>query len=74
MTRPDDDRDLWERPAEVPPDQEWFWTPEWLAGEREASAQIAAGQGQVFYSAEEFLEHLERDSGRTDEEHEHPGQ
>lgn len=25
------------------PEQAWFWTPEWQAGEAEASAQIAAG-------------------------------
>lgn len=28
-------------------DQEWFWTPEWQAGEREATAQIAAGDVEV---------------------------
>jgi AbrB family looped-hinge helix DNA binding protein len=28
----------------VPADQRWFWTPEWQAGEREASEDIAAGR------------------------------
>src|SRR5699024_8141945 len=28
----------------VPADQAWFFTPEWLAGEREAGEQIAAGR------------------------------
>lgn len=32
----------------VPADQRWFWTPAWLAGEREASAQIAAGGLAVY--------------------------
>jgi bifunctional DNA-binding transcriptional regulator/antitoxin component of YhaV-PrlF toxin-antitoxin module len=26
------------------PSRSWFWTPEWQAGEREASAEIAAGR------------------------------
>lgn len=59
MPEPEVERDRWERPADVPPDQEWFWTPEWIAGEREADAQIAAGQGRRFYSDEEFLAYLE---------------
>ena len=29
----------------VDPDQAWFWTPEWQAGERKADAEIAAGEG-----------------------------
>jgi antitoxin PrlF len=28
----------------IPADQAWFWAPEWQAGEREASRQIAAGE------------------------------
>lgn len=32
----------------VPTDQRWFWTEEWQAGEREASAQIAAGGLPVY--------------------------
>jgi hypothetical protein len=35
-------------PAVVPADQRWFWTPKWLAGEREASAEIAAGGLEIF--------------------------
>ena len=41
------------------PDQAWFWTPEWQAGEREADAQIAEGSGVVFHSTDEFIAHLE---------------
>jgi antitoxin PrlF len=29
----------------IPKDQQWFWTEEWQAGEREASAELAAGLG-----------------------------
>ncbi len=32
----------------VPADQRWFWTEEWQACEREASAQIAAGDLPVY--------------------------
>jgi AbrB family looped-hinge helix DNA binding protein len=43
----------------IPTDQAWFFTPEWLAGEREADEQIASGQGQVFRSADEMFAHLD---------------
>jgi hypothetical protein len=46
-------------------DQAWFWTPEWQAGEREADAQLAAGEGQVFDTDEGFIAHL-RSAPRTD--------
>lgn len=59
MATPEKSRFPMERPESVPPDQEWFWTPEWQAGEREADAEIAAGGGQTFYSTEEFLAHLD---------------
>ena len=42
----------------IPTDQVWFFTPEWLAGEREADQQIAAGRGTVHESADEMLAHL----------------
>jgi antitoxin PrlF len=32
----------------VPTDQRWFWDPDWQAGEREASAQIKAGDVEAF--------------------------
>ena len=43
----------------IPLDQRWFWEPEWQAGEREASAQIAAGETTVDYSTDEFLAALD---------------
>ncbi|MGB8996472.1 MAG: hypothetical protein WCC65_14355 [Pseudonocardiaceae bacterium] len=32
----------------VPADQRRFWDPDWQVGEREASAQIKAGDVEVF--------------------------
>jgi antitoxin PrlF len=43
----------------IPTDQAWFFTPEWLAGEREADAEIAAGRGAVHGSAEDMFAHLD---------------
>jgi hypothetical protein len=54
------------KPDPVPPDQEWFWTPEWLAGEIEASEDIAAGRTVVQYSDEEFIAFLQERAKRAD--------
>lgn len=35
--------------------QAWFWTERWQAGERQASADIAAGRTEVFKTDEDFL-------------------
>jgi AbrB family looped-hinge helix DNA binding protein len=43
----------------IDPDQAWFWTPEWQAGEREADADIAAGRTRCFNTGEELLAALE---------------
>jgi len=43
----------------IPTDQAWFFTPEWLAGEREADEDIAAGRGTVRESAEDMFAHLD---------------
>jgi antitoxin PrlF len=43
----------------IPTDQAWFFTPEWLAGEREADEDIAAQRGTVHESAEDMLAHLD---------------
>lgn len=42
--------------------QAWFWTPEWLEGEREASAEIAAGEAERHLTGEEFLLELKKNS------------
>jgi hypothetical protein len=31
----------------IDPDQAWFWTPAWQAGEREADQQLEANEGDV---------------------------
>jgi AbrB family looped-hinge helix DNA binding protein len=49
----------------IPTDQAWFFTPEWLAGEREADEDIAAGRGTVHESAEEMFTYLD-ELGATD--------
>ncbi len=51
---------------EIDPEQAWFWTPEWQQGEREADEDIAAGAGTMYYSDEEFLEHLDNVSAATE--------
>jgi len=43
----------------IPTDQAWFFTPEWLAGEREAEEDIAAGRGTVHESADDMFAHLD---------------
>lgn len=43
----------------IPTDQRWFWTEDWQVGEREASAQIAAGEGDFYESDEDFLAALD---------------
>lgn len=43
----------------IPTDQAWFFTPDWLAGEREADEDIAAGRGTVHESAEDMFTHLD---------------
>lgn len=43
----------------IPTDQAWFFTPEWLAGEREADEEIAAGRGSIHESAEDMFAHLD---------------
>jgi antitoxin PrlF len=38
--------------------QAWFWTPEWQAGEREATEQARRGEGEVFETDADFLDSL----------------
>ena len=40
--------------------QAYFWTEEWQAGEREASAEIAKGQAKRVRSAEALIRDLNR--------------
>lgn len=42
----------------IPANQAWFWTKEWQEGERKVDEEVAAGQGTVYNSGEEFLNSL----------------
>lgn len=42
----------------IPAEQAWFWTDAWQAGEREASEQVARGEGTLFGTGDAFLESL----------------
>lgn len=41
------------------PDQAWYWTPEWQAGEAEADADLAAGRSTKYDSETHFLASLD---------------
>lgn len=41
-------------------DQAWFWTPDWQAGEREASEDIKLGRVFEFETAEEAITALDQ--------------
>lgn len=43
----------------IPTDQAWFFTPDWLAGEREADHEIEEGRGTVHESPGEMFNHLD---------------
>jgi hypothetical protein len=40
--------------ADTSHDDDWFWAHEWQAGERQASAQMAAGEGERYDSYDEL--------------------
>jgi antitoxin PrlF len=43
----------------IPTDQAWFFTPDWLVGEREADQEIEEGRGTSHESPEEMFKHLD---------------
>jgi antitoxin PrlF len=45
--------------ATIDRSQAWFWTPEWQAGEREATEQARSGEGEVFKNDNDFLDSLQ---------------
>jgi len=53
----------------VPADQAWFFSPEWLAGEREAGEQIAAGRTDFYEDVDALFAGLAEDD-ETDEDDE----
>ncbi|MDA8060996.1 MAG: AbrB/MazE/SpoVT family DNA-binding domain-containing protein [Actinomycetota bacterium] len=42
----------------IPAEQAWFWTDGWQAGEREATEQLAAGEGTVHEDRDAFVDSL----------------
>src|SRR5215218_7573285 len=44
--------------ATVDRSQAWFWTPEWQAGEREATEQGRRDEGELFENGADFLDSL----------------
>jgi hypothetical protein len=48
-------RQAFELMRELNPDQAWFWTEKWQAGEREADRQIAAGE-TIRFESDDALE------------------
>jgi hypothetical protein len=44
--------------AHIKPGQEWFWSEEWQAAEREAEADLAEGRFEAFDNDEDFLANL----------------
>lgn len=44
----------------VPVDQQWFWTPRWQEGERQADEDIKAGRVSGPYEVEELLAEMNK--------------
>jgi hypothetical protein len=54
--------DYWDAIAPfIDPEQAWFWTKEWQAGERESRADRDAGRTVTFESVDEAIAWLQRD-------------
>lgn len=45
-------------PTCADPEQAWYWTPEWQAGERRAAEEIASNRVEHYGTDEEFLNAL----------------
>ena len=45
--------------------QEWFWTPEWQAAEKEADEDITAGRVHHYNSIDEMLRALHKRREKT---------
>jgi hypothetical protein len=44
--------------VQIDPDQLWFWTEAWQAGEREVDEYLRQGEYEVFDSMDDFLDTL----------------
>jgi hypothetical protein len=47
--------------VERDPDQAWFWTPEWQAGERQADEDLRTGNFDDFDTMDDFIALLKRE-------------
>ncbi len=54
--------DIIVRPVGGKAGQEWFWSPEWQAAEREVEKDLAAGRFETFDTIDEFILSLESSS------------
>jgi len=52
--------------------QDWFWSENWQAGEREAEADLAGGRMREFENAEEAIRFLKRSCANKDERDDGP--
>jgi hypothetical protein len=50
---------VWLAMKELNPDQAWFWTEEWQAGQRRAEADIAGGRTHFQENTEDFFAALD---------------
>jgi AbrB family looped-hinge helix DNA binding protein len=46
--------------TKIPTDQMWFWQKDWQDGEREATAEIGAGQTTTYGDADAMFADLDR--------------
>jgi hypothetical protein len=54
------------REVETDIDQQYFWSDDWQAGEREASEQLEAGEGTVYLTDKDFLRDLDPERAKRD--------
>jgi hypothetical protein len=48
--------------VERDPDQAWFWTPEWQAGERQADEDLKIGNFDDFDTMDDFIISLKQET------------
>jgi hypothetical protein len=48
--------------AERDPDQAWFWTTEWQAGERQADEDLSSGNYEDFDNMDDFIASLKTET------------
>lgn len=51
----------------VPKDQQWYWTEEWQAAEREADEDIKEGRYTTFNNPSDAIKYLKEGKGRDED-------